>query len=86
MSRFKMNNPQDGKLQVPGFGDIPIDYQLPIGECFAHGAMEILDLDGAQGRAHRLTFPEVMMLRVMERVTDKLNWERDVFDENGRSD
>ncbi|KAJ5365417.1 hypothetical protein N7517_008303 [Penicillium concentricum] len=83
MSCIQMNNTGDDKLQVPGFGDIPIDYELPTGERFAHGALEILDLGGrGRGRAQRLTFPEVMMLRLMGRVTEKPNWERGIFDEN----
>ncbi|KAJ5958816.1 uncharacterized protein N7479_005966 [Penicillium vulpinum] len=66
MSRIQMKNTGDGQLQVPAFGDIPIDYELPVVERFAYGAMEIYELDGAPGRAHRLTIPEVMILRVIE--------------------
>lgn len=82
MSCIRINNTGHGKLQVPGFGDIPVDYELPIGERFAHGVMEMHNVAALPGRAGRLTFPEVMMLRVMEQVTDKLNWEHDVFDES----
>ncbi|KAJ5767254.1 uncharacterized protein N7511_004870 [Penicillium nucicola] len=69
----KMDNSGDFLLQVPGFNAIPVDYELDVNECFAHGATD--------HRALRLTKTEILMLRLMEHVTDKKNWEHDIFDQ-----
>ncbi|PYI11021.1 hypothetical protein BO78DRAFT_276417, partial [Aspergillus sclerotiicarbonarius CBS 121057] len=68
-----MNNSGTGKLQVPGFGEFNVTH-TPYPDKFAHGLE-------CYGRAHRLTICEVYMLRLMERLTNKPNWEHDVFDE-----
>lgn len=74
-----MDNSGDGPLRVPGFGDMPVDYELNVKQCFAHGAL--LNHTGRSGRAACLTVVEVYMLRIMERVTEKPNWEYDVFND-----
>jgi hypothetical protein len=71
--KIQMDNSGDCPLRVPGFNDIPVDYELDVNECFAHGAND--------HRAPRLTKPEILMLRLMEHITDKADWERDIFDE-----
>ncbi|OJJ95365.1 hypothetical protein ASPACDRAFT_55075 [Aspergillus aculeatus ATCC 16872] len=60
MSSIKFDNTGNDQLQVPGFHDIPVDYELPVGQRFAHGALP--DWAGSRGRAIRLTQPEVLML------------------------
>lgn len=47
-----MDNSGDGPLQVPGFRDMPIDYELKIEQCFAHGALP--NHNGCLRRATRL--------------------------------
>ncbi|RAL15214.1 DUF4246 domain-containing protein [Aspergillus homomorphus CBS 101889] len=79
MSSIKFDNTGNGQLHVPGFHDIPVDYELPVGQRFAHGALP--DWSESRGRAIRLTQPEVLMLRIMEMLTERQNWEVDVFDE-----
>ncbi|KAJ5191294.1 uncharacterized protein N7498_010279 [Penicillium cinerascens] len=78
MSDIHLDNSGAGPLQVPGFGDVPLDYELKIGQSFAHGALP--NFPYLEGRATRLTLPEVFMLRLMERVTEIPNWEEDIFD------
>ncbi|RAH87502.1 hypothetical protein BO86DRAFT_351321 [Aspergillus japonicus CBS 114.51] len=80
MSSIQLDNTGNGQLQVPGFHDIPVDYELPSDRCFAHGALP--NWTGSRGRATRLTQPEVLMLRIMEMLTERQNWEIDVFDES----
>lgn len=82
MSDIHLDNSGAGPLQVPGFEDVPLDYELKIGQSFAHGALP--NASYLEGRATRLTLPEVFMLRLMERVTEIPNWEEDVFDDDVR--
>lgn len=80
MTYPQMDNSGSGQLQVPGFGDIPIDYELKSEESFAHGALP--NHDGRRGRANRLTITEIFIRQIMERLMGIPNWEHDVFDEN----
>ncbi|RAH44414.1 DUF4246 domain-containing protein [Aspergillus brunneoviolaceus CBS 621.78] len=80
MSSIQFDNTENRQLQVPGFHDIPVDYELPVGQRFAHGALP--DWTGSRGRAIRLTQPEIFMLRIIEMLTERQNWEVDVFDED----
>ncbi|RAH78817.1 hypothetical protein BO86DRAFT_319918 [Aspergillus japonicus CBS 114.51] len=73
---LQFDNTGSCPLRVPGFREIPLDYEFDINQRFAHGAREHYSR-----RAIRLTAPEVQMLRLMERITDIPNWEHDVFDE-----
>ncbi|KAJ5109483.1 hypothetical protein N7456_006158 [Penicillium angulare] len=74
-----MNNSEKGPLRVSGLGDISVDYELDMKQCFAHGALP--NRLRWSGRAARLTVVDVYMLGLMERVTEKLNWEIDVFND-----
>jgi hypothetical protein len=80
MTYPQMDNSGSGQLQVPGFGDIPIDYELATGESFAHGALP--NHESRRGRATRLTITEIFILRTMERLMGISNWEHDIIDEN----
>jgi hypothetical protein len=65
----------DGPLRVPGFGGIPVDYQLPAASArFAHGVQE-------WRQSPMVTAQESAMVAVMERLTDKPMWWVDVFDD-----
>ncbi|KAJ5933803.1 hypothetical protein N7454_006132 [Penicillium verhagenii] len=75
-----MDNSGIGQLQVPGFGDISLDYELETSQRFAHGALPN-DPPENLGRAARLTITELFILRMMERVSEIPNWEHDVFDD-----
>ncbi|RAL00796.1 DUF4246 domain-containing protein, partial [Aspergillus ibericus CBS 121593] len=63
-----------GKLQVPRFGELEVNHTLYDTSKFTDG------LNGG-GHPDRLTICEVYMLRLMERLTDKPNWEQDIFDD-----
>lgn len=67
-------------LRVPGFG-LPITHRIPRGrplgaetKRFRHG---ISDYAG-----DRMVAREVYMLRLMEVITEKKDWQKKVFDEN----
>lgn len=63
---LQLDNSGNGKLLVPGFGDVPLLYELPATARFAHGFG-----DWSQ---HRLTAREIAMLRLMNSITDKPQW------------
>ncbi|KAJ5506488.1 hypothetical protein N7453_005445 [Penicillium expansum] len=66
------DNSGEGPLRVPGFGAIPLDYELPSEARFAHGNKE-------WRQAPAVTARELTMTTVMNRVTDLPNWHVDVF-------
>ncbi|KAJ5860570.1 uncharacterized protein N7529_007880 [Penicillium soppii] len=66
-----MDNSGECALRVPGINAIPVNYELDVNERFAN-----------KGHVPRLTRPEVLLRRLIEHVTDKKNWEQDIFDEN----
>jgi len=72
-----MDNSGKGPLKVPGFG-LPVDHELFDSgwfkeKGFRHGITDF--------SADRLTMREVAMLRFMDAVTDKPDWNRKVFDD-----
>ncbi|GKZ67018.1 hypothetical protein AnigIFM60653_001315 [Aspergillus niger] len=71
---ISFDNSGDGPLRVPGFGDIPLDYELPSDARFAHGIKE-------WRQAPAVTARELAMTAVMNRLTDRPNWHVDVFDD-----
>ncbi|PWY95978.1 hypothetical protein BO94DRAFT_542061 [Aspergillus sclerotioniger CBS 115572] len=93
-----MNNSGTGKLQVPGFGDLrvyhEVDPRRPLRSCcrserdVTQSSEDTEDnhrFDIALAQfcyGYRLTICEVYMLRLMELVTEKPNWEHNVFDEH----
>ncbi|GIJ86245.1 hypothetical protein Asppvi_005131 [Aspergillus pseudoviridinutans] len=69
-----LDNSGNGTLRVPGFGSIPLDYELPSDARFAHGIQE-------WRQAPAVTARELAMVAVMNRLTDLPNWYIDVFDD-----
>ncbi|RAH67604.1 DUF4246 domain-containing protein [Aspergillus aculeatinus CBS 121060] len=63
-----MDNSGDGPLQVPGFNDVPLYYELPRGSRFAHGIAD-------WRQSPQLTLREVCMLQFMSYVTEQPDWE-----------
>ncbi|KAK4863157.1 hypothetical protein LT330_001935 [Penicillium expansum] len=76
---IQMDNSGKFPLRVPGINAIPVNYELDVNERFAHGPPAH---SRNKGHTPRLTRPEVLLLRLIEHVTDKKNWEQDIFDEN----
>lgn len=68
-----LTNDGKGPLQVPGFGSIPLDFQLPPEARFAHGLLDYR-------HTPRLTKQEMAMLRFMQKVTEKPGWDSAVLD------
>ena len=72
-----LNNSGKGKLLVPGYGiDIDLEPENEHGDVegrFRHGASDFCPA--------RLTVREVAMLKFMDAITDKPNWNTKVFDE-----
>lgn len=63
-----------GRLQVPGFGGIPIHYELPPDARFAHGMQE-------WRQAPAVTARELAMVAVMNSLTDHPEWHVDIFND-----
>ncbi|GJP97455.1 hypothetical protein AlacWU_10354 [Aspergillus niger] len=70
-----LTNNGDGPLQVPGFGSIPLDFQLPPEARFAHGLLDYR-------HSPRLTKREMAMLRLMQQVTEQPGWDSAVINED----
>ncbi|RAL16006.1 DUF4246 domain-containing protein [Aspergillus homomorphus CBS 101889] len=68
-----LTNSGDGPLEVPGFGSIPLDFQLPPEARFAHGLLDYR-------HTPRLTKREMAMLRLMQRITEHSGWDCAVLD------
>ncbi|OJK04635.1 hypothetical protein ASPACDRAFT_1884306 [Aspergillus aculeatus ATCC 16872] len=69
----RLVNTGEGPLEVPGFGSIPLDYQLPPEARFAHGLVDYR-------HSPRLTRREMAMLRLMQRITEQPEWDRAILD------
>lgn len=69
-----LDNSGDGPLRVPGFGAIPLYYELPSDARFAHGIEE-------WRQAPAVTARELAMTTAMNCVTDLPNWHVDVFND-----
>ncbi|OOG00128.1 hypothetical protein ASPCADRAFT_139307 [Aspergillus carbonarius ITEM 5010] len=67
-----LDNRGHGPLRVPGFGDIPIEYELPPPARFAHGICE-------WRQAPAVTARELAMVAVMNNLTDHPDWHVDIF-------
>ena len=72
---YQFENGGNGPLRVPGFGGIPIGLEIDAPRRFAHGLNDWV-------QPLRLTAREIAMLRVMEALTDKPDWDTKIFDEN----
>ncbi|KAI1778666.1 hypothetical protein F4818DRAFT_438820 [Hypoxylon cercidicola] len=65
---------EDGRLSLPGFG-LPIDYEPPSPSYFFHPfSYNRFESDGLKLR-------EIRMMHFINMVTDKPNWEENVFDD-----
>ncbi|RAK98179.1 DUF4246 domain-containing protein [Aspergillus ibericus CBS 121593] len=71
-----LDNTGDGPLQVPGFGSIPLHFELSPEARFAHGLVEYR-------HSPRLTMREMAMLRLMQHITEQPGWDRVVLDWDG---
>lgn len=69
-----LDNSGCGPLQVPGFNDIPLYYELKSEDRFAHGEREWRQTPGVTAR-------EQAMVDLMNKVTDKPGWNVDVFND-----
>lgn len=70
-----LDNSGNGPLQVPGFGSIFLDYELPREARFAHGLVEFR-------HTPRLTAREMAMLRVMQQITEQPGWHLALLKQN----
>jgi hypothetical protein len=61
-----MDNSGIGRLNVPGFGDIPLDKELRCEDRFPHGINEWEQVPA-------VTMREIAMVAVMNLLTDKLD-------------
>ncbi|KAI9645911.1 hypothetical protein NHQ30_005348 [Ciborinia camelliae] len=68
-----MDNSGRGPLIVPGFGTLPIEYELPLSSRFAHGVKEWEQVPAVTAR-------ELAMVALMNNLTDKPDWQVGVFD------
>ncbi|KAI2738052.1 hypothetical protein DTO013E5_2670 [Penicillium roqueforti] len=66
-------NNTDGPLQIPGFGSIPLDYELPTATRFAHALIEYR-------HSPRLTKREMAMIRLMQHITEQPGWDQALLD------
>ncbi|KAJ5908750.1 hypothetical protein N7495_001432 [Penicillium taxi] len=67
-----MDNSGNAPLQVPGFGNIPLYYDLPAEARFVHGIVDWI-------QAPIVTARELAMVGVMDRITDHPTWFVDIF-------
>ncbi|KAK0101338.1 hypothetical protein ONS95_006515 [Cadophora gregata] len=70
----RMDNSGDRSLQVPGFGDIPVEFELRCEDRFAHGIRDWQQVPAVTAR-------ELAMVAVMNAVTDKPAWHVNIFNE-----
>ena len=69
-----MDNTGRGPIQVPGFGGIPVEYELTCKDRFAHGADDWKQVPAVTAR-------EFAMVAVMNTLTDKPEWQVNIFDD-----
>jgi hypothetical protein len=72
VSAPSMDNKSASPLRVPGFGDLPLDQELPVEDRFAHGFREWKQVPA-------ITLREFAMVAAMNDVTDKPGWHVDIF-------
>ncbi|KAF3401652.1 hypothetical protein F1880_009974 [Penicillium rolfsii] len=69
----RLTNTGHGPLQVPGFGGIPLNFELPPENRFAHGLVDYR-------HSPRLTKREMAMLRLMQHITETPRWDCSILD------
>jgi hypothetical protein len=70
-----MDNSGNGRLRVPGYGGIPVDFQLPGRERFAHGFEDFRQTPAITAR-------EMAMVEAMNLITDEPAWHERIFDDS----
>jgi hypothetical protein len=70
-----MDNTGALPLRTPGFGDIPLQEELPMAHRFAHGIHEWKQVPA-------ITRREFTMVAIMNQLTDKQNWHVDIFNQD----
>lgn len=68
-SPIKLDNSGNGPLRVPGFNDVPLYYEHPKDDRFAHGISD-------WKQSPQLFVREVSMLQFMSFVTDQPGWDK----------
>ncbi|RFU81038.1 hypothetical protein TARUN_1131 [Trichoderma arundinaceum] len=74
-SDIKLDNSGHTPLQVPGFGGLPISYELDPKTRFCHGMQEFKQTPAVTAR-------ELAMVAVMNTLTDKPEWHDGIFNDN----
>ncbi|KAK4617656.1 hypothetical protein CLAFUW4_12158 [Fulvia fulva] len=69
-----MDNSGHGPLRVPGFANVPLDYEIPSEDRFAHGHDEWYQVPG-------VTIRELAMVAAMNLITDKPDWHIGISDD-----
>jgi hypothetical protein len=69
-----MDNSGAGQLRAPGYGGIPIDYQLEPQHRFAHGFEEFRQTPAITAR-------ELAMTEAMNFITEKHRWHERIVDD-----
>ncbi|KAJ5934160.1 hypothetical protein N7466_003707 [Penicillium verhagenii] len=69
-----LDNSGRAPLQVPGFGEVPIDYEIQCDARFAHGMNEWCQRPAVTAR-------ELAMTATMNNITDQPGWHVDVFND-----
>ncbi|KAL4971183.1 hypothetical protein BDW66DRAFT_165992 [Aspergillus desertorum] len=64
-----LNNTGNSPLQTPGFGSIPLNFELPPNARFAHGLVDYR-------HSPRLTKREMAMIRLIQSITEQAGWDR----------
>jgi hypothetical protein len=72
-----LDNSGKGPLKALGFNKVPHNLELHRQERFTHGAN-----DGDEYEHERRTARELAMLRLMDALTDRPDWHRQIFDED----
>lgn len=73
-NRPSFDNSGNGPLVVPGVGDSSLTYEFDSGDRFRHGANDHVEFT-------RLTVRELSMIRIINAITEKPDWEKKVFDD-----
>ncbi|KAL4961190.1 uncharacterized protein BDV14DRAFT_204038 [Aspergillus stella-maris] len=63
-----LTNAGDGPLHVPGFNNIPLNFELPSAFRFPHGLVDYR-------HALRVTKTEMAMLRLIQSITERRGWD-----------
>ncbi|PNH54770.1 hypothetical protein VD0002_g6334 [Verticillium dahliae] len=84
LSKHAFDNSGDGPIRVPGFNRVMFDEQCQPGkDAYSHPGQSGPFSHGINGWcAHILTVRERAMMRLMDAITDKPNWQVKIFDDD----